>query len=86
MNTAPYSSLTAFLAHLCALRALTAPAPEQAARLAEMEAAVARLAPAERAALHGADRADSTGAVRRHRERAERHLLQILREQGSLAG
>ena len=86
MNTPPYSSLTAFLAHLRALRALTAPSPEQAARLAEMQAAVGRLAPAEGAALHGADSADTAGAARRHRARAERHLIQILREQGSLAG
>ena len=83
MKTPPYSSLTAFLAHLRALRALGAPVPEQKARLAELQAAVARLAPAERDALESADTA---GAARRHRERAERHLIQILRELGSLAG
>jgi len=83
VKTPPYSSLTAFLAHLRALRALTAPSPEQAIRRAELEAAVARLAPAERDAL---DSADPAGATRRHRERAERHLTQILRELGSLAG
>jgi hypothetical protein len=79
----PYSSLTAFLAHLRALRALTAPSPDQTARRAEMEAAVARLAPTER---DGLESTDIAGASRRHRERAERHLIQILRELGSLAG
>jgi hypothetical protein len=83
VKTPPYSSLTAFLAHLGALRSVAASTPEQTARLAEMEAAVARLAPAERDALESGD---DTGAPRRHRERAARHLIQILREQGSLAG
>ena len=83
MNTPPYSSLSAFLAHLRALRELAAPASEQAGRLAAMEAAVGRLAAAERDALESAD---SSGAARRHRERAQRHLIQIMREQGSLAG
>ncbi len=83
MKTAPYSSLTAFIAHLHALRALSAPTQDQAARLAEMQALIAELGQGERDALEGGD---ASGASGRHRQRAERHLSQLLRDLGVLAG
>jgi hypothetical protein len=78
-----YSSLTAFLAHLRALRATAAASPEQSGRRQAMEALVAELSPAERESLEAADTGGESG---RHRERAERHLTRILRERGVLTG
>jgi hypothetical protein len=83
VKTPAYSSLTAFIAHLHALRALPAPTRDQAARLAEMQALIAELAQGEREALEGGD---ASGASGRHRQRAERHLSQLLRDRGVLAG
>ncbi|HEV3112350.1 MAG TPA: hypothetical protein VGY99_17830 [Candidatus Binataceae bacterium] len=83
MSTLAYSSLTAFLAHRRVLRAAGSRSPDQAGRLAEMEALIAQLSPAERDSLEGADAA---GEQARHRQRAERHLIQILRHQGVLSG
>ncbi|HKD70239.1 MAG TPA: hypothetical protein VKB84_25605 [Candidatus Binataceae bacterium] len=83
MNLTAYSSLTAFLAHRRAMRGLAAPDPAQARRLAEMEASIAELSEPEREALESADDAGEPG---RHRGRAERHLTQILRQRGILAG
>jgi predicted DNA-binding transcriptional regulator YafY len=83
VNAPPYSSLTAFRAHLRALRALPAPSEDQSARLAEMEALVGELPQDDRNALEAGDSAGPSG---RHRQRAERHLSQILRDRGVLAG
>ncbi len=83
MNTLSYSSLTAFLAHRRVLRALGSGSPEQSARLEEMEALIAQLSRAERDSLEDADAA---GEQARHRQRAERHLIQILRQRGWLSG
>lgn len=83
MNTPAYSSLTAFLAHRSALRADSSRGPDQSERLAQMEALIAQLSPAERDSLEAADAGGEQG---RHRQRAERHLIQILRQQGWLSG
>lgn len=83
MKPPAYSSLTAFLAHRRALRELTARDPAQSEHLARMEAAIAELGPAERGAI---DSAMADGAAARHRQRAERHLSQILRDRGWLTG
>ena len=48
-----------------------------------MEALIAQLSPAERDSLEAADAGGEQG---RHRQRAERHLIQILRQQGVLSG
>jgi hypothetical protein len=78
-----YSSLTAFLAHRRALRALAERRAAQSALLAEMEAPIAELSPADRDALEAVDTA---GERARHRQRAERHLAQMLRQRGMLSG
>jgi hypothetical protein len=83
VNTLSYSSLTAFLAHRRALRALGSRSPEQSAWLAEMETLIAQLSPGERESL---ENADAAGEQARHRQRAERHLIQILRRRGVLSG
>lgn len=83
MNAPAYSSLTAFLAHLRALRSLTAPDREQSARLAEMESIIGELTPSERESMQSSGAA---GEQARHRQRAERHLTQILRNRGILSG
>ncbi len=82
MNPPVYNSLIAFLAHWRALRTLDARGPEQSALLEQMEAAIAELSPDERDALQ------ETGEdnIARHRQRAERHLIQILRQRGWLTG
>jgi hypothetical protein len=95
MSLPAYSSLEAFVAHYHLLRAAHAPAatlatpaspanPSDAATLAEMELLVAGLSPAERTAL--TDDAPATGAVLRHRARAELHLRRLLAARGLLAG
>jgi hypothetical protein len=89
-----YSSLTAFMAHLQALRMakpLTSLTREQSAWLAEMESIIGELTPAERESLENdglIDLAIGWGAsgTSRHRRRAERHLTQILRSRGVLSG
>jgi hypothetical protein len=83
VNALSYSSMTAFLAHRQALRASGSRSPEQSAQLAEIETLIAQLSPAERDSLEDADTAAEHG---RHRQRAERHLIQILRRQGVLSG
>jgi hypothetical protein len=83
VNPSAYSSLTAFLAHWRALRESTSRSPEQSERRAQMEAAIAELTPAERDAI---DSETTGGAAARHRQRAQRHLSQILRDRGWLAG
>ena len=83
MNTLSYSSLTAFLAHWRLVRGLTSRSPEQSARLAAMEALIAQLSPAERDSL---EYVEPAGEQARHRQRAERHLIQILRQRGALSG
>lgn len=82
MNSPVYSSITAFLAHWRALRDATARTPDQSALLAKMEKAIAELETVEREALKNDG---SSGAARRHRQRAERHLIYILRQRGWLA-
>jgi hypothetical protein len=62
----------------------TPASPSDAATLAEMELLVAGLGPAERTAL--TDDAPATGAVLRHRARAELHLRRLLAARGLLAG
>lgn len=83
MKGPAYSSLTAFLAHRASLRALAERTPEQSALLAEMDAAIAEVAPADRDTLEAAEAA---GERARRRQRAERHLAQILRQRGILSG
>jgi alpha-ketoglutarate-dependent taurine dioxygenase len=83
VNPPVYSSLTAFLAHWRALRALDVPDSEQSTLLQQMEAAIAELSPGERDALQ---ESRGVGDLTRHRQRAERHLIQILRQRGRLAG
>ncbi len=82
MNGPTYSSLTAFLAHRAMLRTLAERTPEQSALLAEMDAAIAVLGSADCDALEG----DAGGERARRRQRAERHLTQILRQRGILSG
>ena len=102
MKLAAYSSLTAFLAHHDALRAASAaahpataagdaaPAPADRATLAAMDALVAELGEADRAALNAAPPAASAaslaGATARHRVRAELNLRRLLAARGLLAG
>jgi hypothetical protein len=83
VNTRTYSSLTAFLAHRLALRNTDAREPQRSKLLAEMDALVAELSPREREAIESAGTSDEHA---RHRERAERHLTQILRSRGWLSG
>ncbi len=83
MKEPAYSSLTAFLAHRRSLRALAGRSAAQSALLGEMDAAVAELNPADRDALEAAD---AGGERARHRQRAERHLAQLLRRRGMLSG
>jgi hypothetical protein len=83
VNALSYSSITAFLAHRDALRAFDARSPEQSARLGEIESLIEQLSPPEREFL---DQSAATGEPARHRERAERHLIQILRQHGALSG
>ena len=86
MNLPAYSSLTAFMAHLQALRMakpLTSPTGEETAWLAEMESIIGELAAAERESLQNGE---ASGENARHRQRAERHLTQVLRSRGVLSG
>lgn len=83
MNLPAYSSLTAFMAHLRALRQLASPTREQSAWLAEMESIIGGLTAGERESL---EQSATVGPAGRHRERAERHLTQILRSRGVLSG
>jgi hypothetical protein len=83
VNSPVYNSMTAFLAHWRALRNATARTPDQSALLAKMETAIGELEPAEREALE----TDATGGgAWRHRQRAQRHLIHIVRQRGWLAG
>lgn len=90
MKLGAYSSVAAFLAHWRALkRAVVGDlAPGELARRAAMDEIIAVLRPDERAALEAAQSdnisADS-GAVRRHRERANLALACALRARGLLA-
>lgn len=91
MKLQAYSSLTAFIAHLQALRLakpLSSATPEQLAWLAAMESIIGELTPAEREALQdgGLSGGETSGVDARHRQRAERHLTQILRNRGILSG
>jgi hypothetical protein len=83
VNAKSYSSLTAFLAHRLGLRNAGARDQAQSALLAEMDAMLAELGPAEREAI---DSAGAGGEHARHRERAARHLTQILQQRGWLSG
>jgi hypothetical protein len=82
VNGSTYSSLTAFIAHLRALRSLTSPDQEQSPRLAEMESIINELSPGERESLQTIG---ASGGDTRHRQRSERHLIQILRNRGILS-
>ncbi len=82
MKPPAYSSLTAFLAHYQALRARPRRTQDESGRLAEMESLIAQLRPPEVQALRNAN----GGGSERHRERALRHLTQILRHKGVLSG
>lgn len=83
MKLPAYSSLTAFIAHWRALHSRASPSGEQLAWLKEMESIIGELAPGERESLQG-DAASGEDA--RRRERAQRHLTQILRSRGVLSG
>ncbi len=83
MTLPAYTSLTAFVAHWRALRALAARAPEQSAQLAEMDRLAGELSPGERGALESGE---STGELARHRQRAERRLIHVLTQKGILSG
>jgi hypothetical protein len=83
VNPPVYSSITAFLAHRRALRNATARTQDQSGLLAKMETAIDELEPVEREAL---EHEGTGGAAGRHRQRAERHLIHILRQRGWLAG
>jgi len=93
MSLGTYSSIAAFLAHYDVLRnphadnapAPTAPHPDDAARLAEMDSIIAELTTADRDALIRAAPA-SSGDSARHRARAELHLRRLLVARGILAG
>jgi hypothetical protein len=79
------------MAHLQALqmaKPLTSPTPEQSAWLAEMESITGELTAGERESLQngGAAGGGASGEDARHRQRAERHLTQILRSRGVLSG
>lgn len=82
MNASAYSSLTAFIAHLRALRSLNSPDQEQSSRLAEMESIIGELTAGERESLQTIG---ASGGDARHRQRSERHLIQILRNRGILS-
>jgi hypothetical protein len=83
VNGKSYSSLTAFLAHRLALHDAGARDQAQSALMAGMDALIAELSPAERGAI---DSAGAGGEHARHRERAARHLTQILQQRGWLSG
>jgi hypothetical protein len=78
MDLPTYSSLTAFLAHRAALRELAAPTAAQRELLQWMDGLLSLLAERDRAGLESADL--------RHRERARRTLLRLLRERGVVMG
>ncbi len=89
MKLPAYWSLTAFMAHLQALRmAKPSLTREQAAWLAEMESIIGELAASERESLQkgGLSGGEASGEDARHRRRAERHLTHILRRRGVLSG
>ncbi len=81
MNGAAYHSLAAFIAHFRALRKAPALNPDERKLLDQMEAALAELVPAERAAVLG-DAAE--GAEARLRWRAELRLKRLLAASGRL--
>jgi len=83
VKLAAYSSLTAFMAHWQALRSLVSPGGEQLVWLAEMESIIGELARHERESLQSDGAAGEDG---RRRQRAERHLTQILRSRHVLSG
>ena len=83
MKLAAYSSLTAFMAHWRGLRSLASSGREQLVWLAEMESIIGELARNERESLQGDGAA---GEDARRRQRAERHLTQILRSRHVLSG
>lgn len=90
MKLDAYYSPAAFLAHWRALKRATADAlaADELARGAEMDEIIAMLRPEERAALEAANSdggSASTGATRRHRERAELRVARELRARGLLA-
>ncbi len=100
MNLRAYSSVTAFMAHYVALRTARSdgigarrqepPHPDDAATLIEMERIFGELSAADRDALHEAALAPAeaipSGAVARHRERAELKLRRLLAARGLLTG
>jgi hypothetical protein len=100
MNLRAYSSVTAFMAHYVALRTARSdgtgaprekpPHPDDAATLIEMERIIGELSTADRDALHNeaSSPADTipSGAVARHRARAELKLYRLLAARGLLTG
>ncbi len=87
MNPHGYSSLVAFLAHFEALRRARdagAIMPADTQTLAALEALIAELPDADRAALATPADADSSASAARHRARAELHLARILAAHGVL--
>lgn len=89
MKLGAYSSVAAFLAHWRALKRAVAGdlAPDELARRAAMDEIIAVLRPEERAALEAQSDniSPGSGAVRRHRERANLALACALRARGLLA-
>ncbi len=88
MNPRGYSSLVAFLTHFEALRRARdagAIAPADAQTLAALEALIAELSDADRAAIELRLAAAASGAAARQRARAELHLARILAARGVLA-
>jgi hypothetical protein len=90
MKLGIYSSLTAFLAHYAALRAARASSASMStndtAMLVAMDALIAELGDADRAALTTGSDAPLAGAAARHRARAELNLRRLLAARGVLAG
>ena len=100
MKLRAYSSFAAFMAHYAALRTAhsdgagaspaSAPSPDDAATLIEMERLIAELSEADREALHddAASYANAipSGTAARHRARAELKLRRLLAARGILAG
>lgn len=83
MKSVPYSSLAAFLAHYRALASAASRTSDEDRLFAEMSAALVILSPEQRSAL---DSSAATGATRRNRERAERHLKRELVARAIVSG
>jgi hypothetical protein len=83
MKLPAYSSLAAFLAHYHSLKSDSSRGADDEQLLFGMSAAIATLAPQDRAAL---DCAEDSARARRHRERAELRLRRELAARGIVAG